>query len=95
MIKVTRTDSAITVQGHANYAPIGKDIVCAGTTALIQTLIESMQELTTDNIQVSIEPGKAYIKYRDLSKAGKLLVDSFFIGINQIADEFPENLQII
>ena len=29
----------LTVIGHANYAPYGKDIVCAGVSALVQALI--------------------------------------------------------
>ena len=94
MIAVSVRRDGITVSGHANYAEAGKDIVCAGVTALVQGLIRSVESLTSDLIQYDITPGRADIYYEDLSEAGTLLVDSFFIGICQIADEFPDHVRI-
>lgn len=94
MIAVSVRKGRITVSGHAGFAETGKDIVCAGVTALIQTLIKSASDLTEDKIEYEISPGRADIYYGDLSEAGKLLVDSFFIGICLIADEFPDHVRI-
>ncbi len=94
MIVVTVRKDRITVSGHAGYAEAGKDIVCAGVTALTQSLVSSLIELTANDIEHEISPGRADIHYRNLSEAGKLLVDSFFIGICQIADEFPDYVRI-
>ena len=95
MIAVSVRRDGITVSGHANYAEAGKDIVCAGVTALVQGLIRSMESLTRDQIQYDITPGRADIYYGNLSEAGELLVDSFFIGVCQIADEFSEHVNIV
>ena len=35
----------------------GKDIVCAGVTALTQTLIKSIEDLTIDRPEYEIAPG--------------------------------------
>lgn len=94
MIAVSVRKDGIIVSGHANYAEPGKDIVCAGVTALTQTLIRSMENLTRDEIECEISPGRADIHYRNLSEEGRLLVDSFFIGVCLIADEFPEYVRI-
>lgn len=94
MIVVNVQEDGITVSGHANYAEAGKDIVCAGVTALVQTLIKSVDDLTEEKIEYEISPGKADIHYGNLTEAGKLLVDSFFIGICMIADEFPDHVRI-
>ena len=94
LIAVSVRKDGIEISGHAGYAEAGKDIVCAGVTALVQTLIKSIEGLTQDKIQYEISPGRADIHYGDLSEAGKLLVDSFFIGICQIADEFPDHVRI-
>ena len=94
MIVVDVRKDGITVAGHAEYAEAGKDIVCAGMTALTQTLVRSLEGLTSDEIEYEISPGRADIHYRDLSEAGKLLVDSFFIGVCSIADEFPDYVRI-
>ena len=94
MIAVSVRKDGIKVSGHANYEEIGKDIVCAGVTALTQALIRSLEHLTRDEIEYEISSGRADIHYRNLSEAGKLLVDSFFIGICMIADEFPDHVRI-
>ena len=94
MIAVDVRTDGITIDGHAGYAEAGKDIVCAGVTALTQTLVKSLSDLTSEEIQYDITPGRADIYYKDLSEAGKLLVDSFFLGICLIADEFPEHINL-
>ena len=94
MIVVDVRKDGITVAGHAEYAEAGKDIVCAGVTALTQSLIRSLEGLTSDKIKYEISPGRADIHYRNLSEEGMLLVDSFFIGVCQITNEFSEYVRI-
>lgn len=95
MIEVSVRKDGITVSGHAGYAEAGKDIVCAGVTALTQTLIKSVEDLTHDQIKYDISPGRADIHFKNLSERGNLLVDSFFLGICLIADDFPEYIKIL
>ena len=94
MIVVDVRKDEIEVCGHANYAEAGKDIVCAGVTALVQTLIWSLKNLTRDEIEYEISPGRADVHFGNLSEEGNLLVDSFFIGVCSIADEFPDHVRI-
>lgn len=95
MIEVNVRLDGITIEGHAGYTEAGKDIVCAGVTALVQGLIRSIEGLTSDQIQYDITLGRADIYFKNLSEAGKLLVDSFFLGICLIVDDFPEHVKII
>ena len=94
MIAVSVRKDRIEIHGHAGYAEAGKDIVCAGMTALTQTLIRSLQGLSKDKIEYEVTPGRADIHYGNLSEEGMLLVDSFFIGVCLIADAFPEYVRI-
>ena len=94
MIKVLHYNNRIIIKGHASYAPIGQDIVCAGVSTLVQTLIQSVEELTTDNIEYVMSPGTVDIKYGNLSEQAQLMVNSFFIGLRLIADEYPKNVAI-
>jgi len=94
LIEVRIRPERIEISGHAGYAEPGKDIVCAGVTALTQTLIQSIENLTDDKIEYRISPGKAEIEYRNLSEKSKTLVDSFFVGICLIAEEFPEYVKV-
>lgn len=95
MIEVRIRPERIEISGHAGYAEYGKDIVCAGVTSLTQTLIQSIENLTDDEIEYRISPGKVEVEYRNLSEKSKTLVDSFFVGIRLIADEFPDYVAIM
>lgn len=81
-INITRT--GLTVDGHAGYAEIGKDIICAAVSVLAQGLVHSLKALTDDEISYHIADGHIDIEYKDLSEKGCLLVDSFFIAISDI-----------
>lgn len=94
MIEVNVREDGITVTGHAGYAPPGQDIVCAGISTLTQSLIKSVENLTADRIEYEISPGAADIKYRNLSEKSKTLVDSFFIGVCMIANEYPDYIRV-
>ena len=94
MIEVIRKKDGIVVRGHAEYAPMGKDIVCAGVSALVQTLVLSLQQLTDDRIDYRMESGRAIIKFWCLSDVSKALINAFFIGIEQIAKDYPANVKL-
>lgn len=95
MIEVSARLDGITISGHANYATHGFDVVCAGVTTLVQTLVQSMESLVSDQIEYEMSPGRVDVKYGNLSEQGQLLVDSFFVGICMIADEFPEYVRVV
>ena len=96
MIVVDIDTAGINVTGHAGYAEQGKDIVCAAVSVLAQNLIQSIEALTGDEIKYRIEPGHMDIEYKDRSEQGKLLVDSFIIGINSVSESYgSEYVQLI
>lgn len=94
MITITRKADGVTIEGHAGYAENGKDIVCAGVSALTQTLIYSIEKLTKTKIRWDSKPGWVEIEHGGLTADAKLLIDSFFIGIREIIDEYPDRVQI-
>lgn len=95
MIVVTVSTAKITVDGHADYAEQGKDIVCSAVSVLTFNLIRSIECLTTDKIKYQADtPGHINIEFENLSEQSKLLIDSFFIGISEVATAYPEYVQI-
>lgn len=95
MIEIQRCPNGVSVTGHAGYAELGQDIVCSAVSALFQTLVKSLENLTEDNIQYDMQPGAAYLNFGILSERGEVLVESFFIGVEMIADEYPYSVQIV
>lgn len=94
MVEITKTQNSISIKGHANYAEHGKDIVCAAVSALTQTLTASIEELTDDEIKYNLSPGTVDINHKELSKQAQILISSFFIGIQMIADAYPEHVKL-
>lgn len=95
LIAVHVSEKGITVTGHANYAQPGKDIVCSAVSMLTQNLIESIHKLTKDRIVYQMKPGHIDIEFKSLSEQGKLLIDSFFIGISTVIESYgSEYVQI-
>lgn len=96
MIAVNISEDGIIIDGHAGYAESGNDIVCSAVTVLAFNLINSMEALTDDKIEYQAEkPGHIEIEFKDLSERGKLLMDSFFIGISEIIRAYPEYVQLL
>ena len=94
MIKINSSEGCISINGHAGYDVQGKDIVCAAVSVLAQNLIMSIEKLTEDKIKYSISAGKLDINYKKLSKQAQVLLASFFIGIEAIANEYPQYVKL-
>lgn len=92
MIEITRRDGSITIKGHAGYAERGQDIVCAAVSALTQVFIASVDKLTDDDIKAVISAGNTVIQYGDLTERAQVLLNSFFIGIQMIAEAYPAHV---
>lgn len=89
MITVKITRSSIHMFGHAcRKSPGGIDRVCAAVSALTCNLINSLKDLTGDRIRAETASGRTVIKWEDLSDGGKLLVDSWFLGLTDINREY-------
>ena len=94
MIVIKKAAGSVSITGHANYAPHGQDIVCAAISTLVQTLIQSVEDLCTDTISYHLQPGSVEIKHGNLTKDAQLLLDSFFIGVYMIANSYPNHVEV-
>lgn len=89
MINVEITDCSIHLSGHAcRKASDGIDRACAAVSALTCNLINSLQDLTHDRVRAMAESGMTVIEWENLSDGGKLLVDSWFLGLTDINREY-------
>lgn len=88
MINVSVKEHGIRMYGHAEYHKNGPDIVCAAVSALTCNLINSLQDLSGDMIRADTGSGMTVIEWQGLSDKGKLLVDSWFLGIAAINHQY-------
>ena len=95
--KYTKEDNThnLTVYGHAGYAEKGTDIVCAGVSAIVQALIGWIENNPVYDESISIDDrnGEVLIECtggEDVSAVFYLTA----IGLEQIANTYPDNVQI-
>lgn len=89
MIIIQVTNHSIKMTGHAGKKESdGVDRVCAAVSALTCNLINSLQDLTRDAIHAEIGSGLTVIWWENLSDGGKLMVDSWFLGLTDINREY-------
>lgn len=94
MIEIEIEKNSISVKGHAGFAEPGKDIVCAAVSTLFQAFIASVEELTADVISAEIQPGNSLVRYAVLSPVSLILLNSFIVGCQMVADEYPDNVRV-
>lgn len=85
----------LSVLGHANYDEYGKDIVCAGVSALVQALIGWIEENYYKAEYININPKAGEVNVS--CEGGEDLAAIFnmaTIGLMQIADSYPDHVQI-
>lgn len=94
MIAVDIKHGHITIDGHANTAPRGADIVCEAVTAISFQLINSLTELTDEHIVFDASrPGHISVKV-PTSPEGFMLCLSFAIGIYTLSIQYPEHIHL-
>ena len=94
MIKVTvyRNQGCVCgfqMSGHSGYAEAGEDIVCSAISALVINTINSIEQLTKSELEVTADEDGALIEafFKDQpSDEAELLMRSLVLGITSIKD---------
>ena len=96
MITVKVSKDEVQIKGHAGYAPIGEDIVCAGVTALYQTTVGYIADVMNEPLTVKeVKQTNEYtLLTKNLSDEAKVLVGAFLYGLKLIEEEFPNHITI-
>ncbi|MDC7295241.1 MULTISPECIES: ribosomal-processing cysteine protease Prp [unclassified Butyrivibrio] len=82
---------SIECNGHAGFAEYGSDIVCSAISVLTINTINSLDNLTKDEISVFQDEDKGIIRFefKDTpSHDAELLVRSFELGIESIYQQY-------
>lgn len=85
----------ITATGHAGYAESGSDIVCAGTSAILNALLGAASEMRERVIPVArIKAGEVYVRLHPQKERDKLrartILDMAYIGLERIETEMGQ-----
>lgn len=85
------------VTGHAGAAPAGRDLICAGVSALVYALARTVEHWG-EYPQIHLEPGDARIRTRAKEGCQQQLRGAFEMtknGLELLARQFPEYVEIV
>ncbi|MBO0994076.1 ribosomal-processing cysteine protease Prp [Bacillus sp. SD088] len=103
-IRISRTAdgdiSGFTMQGHAQFADKGKDIVCAGVSAVAFGSLNAVIALTPIEPDITIEED-GFLKCSlsqplegEGNKQVQLLLEGMIVSLQTIEREYPEYVKI-
>lgn len=83
------------LQGHADYAASGEDIVCAGVSSIIFSLLGWLENHPEEmeNADTDVSSGAVFI-YCDCSEKALTAFELVAIGLEQIALRYPDHVAI-
>lgn len=94
MIKATIRKDGFRIEGHANYAPSGYDIVCAAVSTLVATTLISSYGIVEEN-EVDQVKGIVDVTYQvPLEREDKVLLGAFKKGLQIIHEQYPRHLEV-
>ena len=86
----------IQINGHAGYAPVGQDIVCAAATTLCNTLVGYLATKGEQEQKPVLEKGniKIIIDFEKNPEGVCEVVSYVAVGFQIIAHSFPQYFQL-
>lgn len=82
------------VEGHAGYAPSGRDVVCAAVSALVVGTINGLEVLTDATFDTTVSHGFTKVDIKEPTAYSNVLLNSILLSLKGIQEEYPSNLVV-
>ena len=100
--KVNMNEYCVEVKGHANTAPKGEDIVCAGVSALFYTLYEVLEQnrqmLEKKSLKSIMIDGEGTIyctPKKEYEGNVQMMYLTVLTGLNLMAESYPQYIKMV
>lgn len=84
---------SLTVSGHANYDKYGKDIVCAGVSAVVTGGINALED-QVNNIEIINEDNKLGVKVINSNEYIQIVLNTILIQLETIERSYKKYIKI-
>ncbi len=91
----------IIAEGHSNSAPKGQDLVCAGISCLVYTLLNTLADEEASSrikfVRNIVRDGYVCLEFEIFDFARdrvKGIVDGFMTGLYMLSESYPQNVKI-
>ena len=82
------------MEGHAEYAEEGEDIICAAVSALALNFFNSVETFTEDEFEGVAGQENMQFEFRftsEISPESKLLMNSLILGLRNIEKDYGKS----
>ena len=83
----------LTVSGHANFAEYGKDLVCAGVSAIVTGGINALEK-EINNIVIITEENKLGVDVINSNETIQVILKTILIQLETIEDSYKKYIKI-
>lgn len=97
-IKINKTDNkydSLEVSGHSNYDEHGKDIVCAGVSAVVVGGLNALTNENKNKVSCKVRDGYVNVDVLDLNDDKiQLIMDVIIIQLKSIEESYKKYIKI-
>ena len=97
-IQINKTNnkySSITVSGHSNYDEHGKDIVCAGVSAIVTGGLNALIIADKNSISYEVKDGYVNVDVLNIQNDNiQSIIDVIVIQLKTIEESYKKNVKI-
>ncbi len=97
-----RRIEAVALQGHADLAPAGQDVLCAALTSAIRLVEATVNDVLAVGAAVKVREDPALISLKlpgDMGRENESVCQALLAGLMvhlaALAEEYPENLTVL
>lgn len=89
MIEITVTDKegiihSLHISGHANSNERGKDLVCAGVSAVGVGMLNALDQLAHDTCQLAMRDGDIRVNVNDVTEQNQMILKTSIVQLATI-----------
>lgn len=94
MIKIIIKEDHIEIDGHANYADYGKDIVCAAVSCIAITSINAIIKLDESALKYEENDGYLVIDILKHNKYVDTIISNMIDLLKELEEQYKKNIKI-
>lgn len=101
MITVKRNGYSVKIEGHADSAEYGKDLICASASILFYTLVENIDRLEKQGkckATIKALEGDAEVRiipHPDSTSEVLSIINTIMVGYEILEADYPENVKVV
>ncbi|AOG60181.1 hypothetical protein SHELI_v1c02260 [Spiroplasma helicoides] len=89
-----QTINKIEINGHANFAKYGNDLVCAGITAIVNGALNGFDQIFKNEVELNVLENLVTIEIKKSTEYVKNVISFLLIQLKTIEVQYPKNFKI-